>query len=186
MPLVVCLWSLSNFNKRRASLKRHCSFISFNLTGCYPSHWKPSFCLFRPSAFTFHIPTGVLGRHLLCGGWELIVWGLFSVARLLPRPLNLVGNVFALTQVSAASSYNPTNDSRFALQLSIFTQIPPFKGIFRSKIPSNVWNPWPGFLIFATVSLKLRILFQNSSPIFTFRPSVLKRHTPPYLHYMTF
>ena len=33
---------------------------------------------------------------------------------------------------------NPTNNSRFALQLSIFTQIPPFKDIFRSKIPSNV------------------------------------------------
>ena len=38
---------------------------------------------------------------------------------------------------------------------------------------------------------KLRILLQNSSSIFTFRPSVrcpcvLKRHTPPYLHYMTF
>ena len=37
---------------------------------------------------------------------------------------------------------------------------------------------------------KLRILFQNSSSIFTFRPSVRmcvdKGDIPPYLHYMTF
>ena len=34
---------------------------------------------------------------------------------------------------------------------------------------------------------KLRILFQNSSSIFTFRGvCVDKRDMPPYLHYMTF
>ena len=48
--------------------------------------------------------------------------------------------------------------------------------------PARISN----FLRQSVISLKLRILFQNSSPIFTFRPYVNKRDIPPYLHYMTF
>ena len=52
-------------------------------------------------------------------------------------------------------------------------------------------HPAEGETILSMVAV-LRILFQNSSSIFTF-PSVVrcplsvhKRHTPPFLHYMAF